>query len=273
MATLVLRLVKGSFLTNQEIDNNFINLNNDIATRLLASTYTASDILTKLKTVAGTGSGLDADTLRTLIPSSNNVNSTIVSRDASGNFSATTITANLTGNASGTASNITGIANIVNGGTGAITAPQALTNLGASPIASPAFTGTPTAPTPAYGTNSTQISTTAYGQANFVTKTTQTGSSIISTGTTAQRDPSPFAGYFRYNLTTTAAEIYNGTAWSPVGGGATGSAGDTVFVENSRVVTSSYTLSAGKNASCVGPLQINSGATVTIPSGARLVVL
>ena len=47
-----------------------------------------------------------------------NTVSTIVKRDSSGNFSAGTITANLTGNASGTAANITGTAAVVNGGTG-----------------------------------------------------------------------------------------------------------------------------------------------------------
>lgn len=46
-----------------------------------------------------------------------NTASTIVKRDASGNFSAGTITANITGNVSGTASNITGLLAIVNGGT------------------------------------------------------------------------------------------------------------------------------------------------------------
>lgn len=51
-----------------------------------------------------------------------NTPSTIVKRDGSGNFSATTITANLTGNVSGTASNITGIVAIANGGTNSSTA-------------------------------------------------------------------------------------------------------------------------------------------------------
>lgn len=37
-----------------------------------------------------------------------------------------------------------------------------LTNLGAAPNASPAFTGTPTAPTPALADNSTKLATTAY---------------------------------------------------------------------------------------------------------------
>jgi hypothetical protein len=64
MATITLRSVKGSPLTNDEVDANFNNLNVELGTKLSASSYTASDILTKLKTVDGSGSGLDADTLR-----------------------------------------------------------------------------------------------------------------------------------------------------------------------------------------------------------------
>jgi hypothetical protein len=45
------------------VDGNFTSLNNELATKLDASTYTANDILTKLKTVDGHGSGLDADFL------------------------------------------------------------------------------------------------------------------------------------------------------------------------------------------------------------------
>jgi len=63
MATLTLRSVKGSPLTNAEVDGNFTSLNNELATKLDASTYTPNDILTKLKTVDGHGSGLDADFL------------------------------------------------------------------------------------------------------------------------------------------------------------------------------------------------------------------
>jgi hypothetical protein len=61
--------------------------------------------------------------------SSANTPNTLVERDGSGNFAAGTITANLTGNASGTALNITGIAAVANGGTGASTADAARTNL------------------------------------------------------------------------------------------------------------------------------------------------
>ena len=63
MAILTLRSVKGSPLTNTEVDGNFTSLNDEIATKLDATAYTAADVLTKLKTVDGAGSGLDADTL------------------------------------------------------------------------------------------------------------------------------------------------------------------------------------------------------------------
>lgn len=96
MATITLRSVKGSPLTNTEVDNNFTNLNND---KLESSAYTAADVLTKLKTVDGVGSGLDADLLDGLAPATANTASTIVQRDASGNFAAGTITASLTGTA------------------------------------------------------------------------------------------------------------------------------------------------------------------------------
>jgi hypothetical protein len=106
-----------------------------------------------------------------------------------------------------------------------------------------------------------------------VEKTSNTGSAVLPKGTTAQRDASPQSGFLRFNTTTGAPEIYNGSAWGSVGGGATGAGGDTVFQENSRVVTTNYTLTANKSASCVGPITVNSGVSLTIPSGERLVIL
>lgn len=103
--------------------------------------------------------------------------------------------------------------------------------------------------------------------------TSATGSEIIPVGTTAQRDGSPLTGYFRFNSTTTQFEGYSGSAWGSIGGGATGAGGDTVFQENSRIVTTSYTLTTGKSASSVGPITVNGGVVVTVPTGARWVVL
>jgi hypothetical protein len=135
MATILLRTgatgatgVKNTPLTNAEIDTNFSNLNTDIGTRLLSSDYTASDVLTKIKTVDGTGSGLDADLLDGLNAVSGATGASIVSRDASGNFAAGTITATLTGNVTGNTNgvhtgavtgNVTGNTNGVH--TGAVT--------------------------------------------------------------------------------------------------------------------------------------------------------
>lgn len=128
---------------------------------------------------------LDADTANTA--------NKLVMRDASGNFSAGTVTAALSGNAStatklatartinGTSfdgsANVTVTANTPNaltfnnGGAGAASGSTfnggaAVTishnSIGAAPLASPTFTGTPAAPTAAAGTNTTQLATTAY---------------------------------------------------------------------------------------------------------------
>ena len=83
-----------------------------------------------------------------------NTANTLVLRDSSGNFSAGTITANLTGNVTG---NLTGNAS------NALSLGGNLANTYA-PLASPVFTGSPTAPTATGGTSTTQIATTAYVQ-------------------------------------------------------------------------------------------------------------
>jgi len=100
-----------------------------------------------------------------------------------------------------------------------------------------------------------------------------TGQIVLPVGTTAQRSASPYAGMIRYNSTFAQYEGYSGGSWSQIGGGATGAGGDAVFVENGTIVTTSYTLSTSKNAMSVGPITVNSGQTVTIPSGQRWVVL
>ena len=106
-----------------------------------------------------------------------------------------------------------------------------------------------------------------------IENTSATGSTPLAVGTTAERDVTPQAGYIRFNSTTGQYEGYNGTAWLPVGGGATGAGGDQVFLENGQTVTTSYTLSTNKNAVSAGPITINSGVVVTVPSGATWVVV
>jgi len=47
----------------------------------------------------------------------------------------------------------------------------------------------------------------------------------------------------------------------------TGGSGDQIFFENGQTVTTSYTITTGNNAGSFGPVTVDSGATVTIPSG------
>ena len=100
MATIILRLAKGSPLSTLDLDNNFSNLNNELITKLPIASYTAADVLTKLKTVDGTGSGLDSDLLDGLNASSTlpvpTDKSSIVARDSVGSFSANLITGTVT---------------------------------------------------------------------------------------------------------------------------------------------------------------------------------
>ena len=56
------------------------------------------------------------------------------------------------------------------------------------------------------------------------------------------------------------------------GAGATGGGTDQAFFEGDQNVTTSYTLTANKNAMAISPT-IDSGATITVPSGAILVIL
>jgi len=57
------------------------------------------------------------------------------------------------------------------------------------------------------------------------------------------------------------------------GGGATGGSTDEVFFENDQTVTTDYSISASHNAMTAGPITVNNGVTVTVPSGVRWVVV
>jgi hypothetical protein len=44
------------------------------------------------------------------------------------------------------------------------------------------------------------------------------------------------------------------------------------YIENAALITQSSTINAGNNAMSAGPITINSGVSVTVPSGSRWVV-
>ena len=118
--------------TAQSVDGS---ANITIPTAITADSIVNADINTaaaiadtKLATIATAGKVSNSATTAT----SANAANAIVARDNSGNFSAGTITANLTGSVSGNAANVTGTVAIANGGTGSTTAAAALIALGAA---------------------------------------------------------------------------------------------------------------------------------------------
>ena len=111
-----------------------------------------------------------------------------------------------------------------------------------------------------------------------VPRTSTTGSAELPVGTTAERDsdggtPANLSGYVRFNTSLTQFEGHNGTSWGSLGGGATGGGADQVFVENDQTVTTDYEISANKNAMSAGPITINNGVIVEIPSGSTWVIV
>lgn len=102
-----------------------------------------------------------------------------------------------------------------------------------------------------------------------VEKTSSTGSAVIPAGTTAERNSSPVNGNFRYNSSLNSFEGYVDGAWGGVGGAQAGG----VIYENNQTVTANYTISTNKNGFSVGPITVNSGVTVTVPSGSVWVII
>ena len=154
---------------------------------------------TKLATIA---TALKVSNSATTAASTNTA-SAIVARDGSGNFSAGTITAalsgNVTGNVSGTAGNVTNIVATATGGTGQNS----------------------TATFPTSGVVVTRDATETLLNKTTVSSTgLVTGALTLPAGTEAQR-PSPTAGMVRYNTDSSAFEGYASGAWSGIGGGGT----------------------------------------------------
>ena len=122
-------------------------------------------------------------------------------------------------------------------------------------------------------TGAQDAATKNYVDTNFVDQTSATGSAQLPSGTKAQRDTSPVAGMIRFNSETNQFEGYNGTAWSSVGGGATGGNGEQWALEHENTIDNNHTIGTGKNCINAGPMTISSGATVTVPSGSNCTIV
>lgn len=179
--------------------------------------------------------------------------------------------------------NVTGTATLSNSGVTAGTYNNSATAV--TPITVDAkgrvtATGAAVTVTPAWGSITGKPTTiSGYGITDAVAKTAATGAAYIPTGTSAQR-PAGTGGMFRFNSDTQKFEGYYTTAaaWGEIGGGgggggAAGGGTDAIFFENDQAVTTNYTITSGKNAMSAGPITINSGITVTVPSGSTWVIV
>jgi hypothetical protein len=190
---------------------------------------------------------------------------------ASGNFA---VNGNLsvTGNTNAAAATYTGnvaalnisTANVAATGTGAFSGNVSALNISTANVAA---TGNVSA-------NNVTITTTLTGNnANLsgTVRMTSTGAVLVPAGTTGER-PTAATGLFRFNSSLTRFEGYNGSSWGTLGG-ATGGGNDQIFYENGQNVTTNYTIASTKNAMSAGPITIDSGATVTVDTGANWVIV
>jgi hypothetical protein len=81
--------------------------------------------------------------------------------------------------------------------------------------------------------------------------------------------PHQIGSELEHIFTATDADEANAHVNNPDihGSGATGGGSNKVFFENDLIISEDYTVTTSKNAGTFGPISIDSGATVTIPSG------
>jgi len=108
----------------------------------------------------------------------------------------------------------------------------------------------------------------------------QTGYTVIQHYRTDTAGAVPSAGNIakgELGINTADRKLYTKNATGFVvsvgGGGATGGDADQVFFENDQAVTADYTITTGKNAMTAGPITIESGVTVVVPSGSTWTIV
>ena len=125
-------------------------------------------------------------------------------------------------------------------------------------------------------TTATAVTNTAHGLV--------TGDTIVMTGCT----PSDYNGTFTVTVVDSTTFTYTMLAdpgssatvigsftysgWGAIGSGSSSVVGGPI-IENNQVVAVNYTMQPTNNGESVGPITVNSGITVTIPTGCRWVVL
>jgi hypothetical protein len=112
----------------------------------------------------------------------------------------------------------------------------------------------------------------------YVPQTATDGAANMPSGADGDRPGSPVAGQFRFNTTSTEFEGYDGTAWGNIGGGTAypemGASGTNRWaVVHSYTVDADYSIPSGSHVINAGPMTIDSGVTVEIPTGSNWVIV
>jgi hypothetical protein len=94
-----------------------------------------------------------------------------------------------------------------------------------------------------------------------------TGATGLTGATGPSGGPTGATGITGSTGATGLSGVNGSTGATGPSGGATGSGGDAIFWENDQNVTTNYTISTNKNAMSAGPVTVDSGVVVTIPSG------
>ena len=124
------------------------------------------------------------------------------------------------------------------------------------------------------------VSTGAVGSSVTVTNSGSSSAAVFDfaiprgatgiTGSQGPAGPGISAGGTSGQLLQKASGTDYDTSWVDAPSGAVA---DGAIYENSQTITSSYSITSGKNAMSAGPISVSAGATVTIPSGSNWVVL
>ena len=240
--------------------NNYIQT--QLGTKLNSSSYTASDVLTKIKTVDGTGSGLDADTLDGLQGSSYSSNNYITNHYTTNNYIQTFVAAEVAG--------------IVDSAPAAL---DTLNELAAALGDDANFSTTVSTQIGLRATNTyvnATFSSNNYLQSQLSTKlnsSSYTASDVLTKIKTVDGSGSGLDADTVDGIQATGLVSNNYFQDNSGGGGATGGGSDKIFHNNDQTVTTSYTIPSGQNSMTAGPISINSGVTVTVPSGSEWTIV